>query len=761
MNYRFIRTIGVILLTLTAVSGLPATGAAADRKPIKGSFDAVAAPLAPYMTDDCLPDYQQNSRSFKVPDAGRLDVTMDQFEGDWDIWVHTTDEAYAAGAWDSQNVGEAGSEEFSLLVDKPTELTIVACSFSGGPTAHVEFTYWFGEFSSLWDGPDALLKEHLPVNFVFVGFEEKDVEQRFRQELPKRYRPVVRSRSWDAMDREVLPIEHVFDYNLVFTEETWEDRFFSWLKTKALQSRVTAQQASYNSSGVNRVTIEENFRVPAHETEKWLAENPPPGVDTSEYTAYFIDWYGEKGFEHHLYMKGGEPDTDSGVDWGQTENQLLVAWGGTPPTDQEGRVDSVNRVWFYDMSAGPDWRTGNWDVSEDAAGYRILPSWEYHKDGARSPSKLGSDLGKLARYVAIDLLFTPSPLYPPSITPPKLPDSITLDINQYSDREDAPLDRKEVLQEVSELVPSTDFSITKTQTFPFATSDAGRCFGSYMAVATAAEQGAWPAYSAPSCYPDREDTYVYENLFLHNAMNVGEARDDVPTDYNAQATIYTYPGGLYPGFGGRADSNGRDGTQSFIYVVSSPLVSAPGVTDTMIHEYGHHFGVSHPHDGYDFEKSKSFGPYGKNYFVWTGDESNTVMSYLNVNNDFSQFDKDSMDRWLAGAYMQHARSLAKKVTEKDGRSAGWLAEAEAATQAAIDAFSRHDWSGSLRSAKHAYELTLEAANDAGIKVKGSDAGWTLEDEEQTKRSGVAVHPSAYTDFIDENRPWFDPELAGR
>ena len=760
-----LRIVSALLVAVSTLAGLPAASAAPERKPIKGSFEASGVPVVPYFaTDDCLPDYQANSHTFEVPAAGRLDVKMDQFQGDWDIWVDTETEPYAAGAYDSQNVGQEGTEEFSFIVTKPTRLRIVACSFSGGPTAHVEYVYRFGEFSTLLDGPDALLKERLPVNFVFVGFDRETVEARFREELPKRYRPVVRSRSWDAMNREVLPIEHVFDYKLTFTEKSWEERFFAWLKGKADDRGVSATQSSYNASGSNRITIDNNAIIPAFETEQWLANNPPPGVDTSEYTAYFIDWYGKKGFTHHLYAKAGEPDTDSKVDYGATPNQMMVAWGGTPVTDQETRPDSVSRVWFYDMSAGPDWRTGNWDVSEDAAGYRILPSWEYHEDGARSPKTLGTDLGRLARFVAIDLLFTPSPLYPPSITPPKLPDSIALEMDQYSDklRPDPALDKKEVLQEVSELIPTTKFSTTETQTLPFATSDAGRCFGTYFAAINALMQGAWPAVTAPSCYPERENYYVLSNLFLHNAMSVEETRDDVRADYNAQGFLYAYPGGLYPAFSGLADDNSKDGTQSFIYVVSTSLGgSLPGVTDTTIHEYGHHFGVSHPHDGYDFEKAKGFGPYGKTYFAWTGDESNTVMSYLSVNNDFSQFDRDSMDRWLAGSYLQHARGIARKISDGSGWSAAALDEVDAATQAAVAAFARHDWSASLRSAKRAYELTLEEAHRAGIKVKGSEAGWTLAEEDSAARSRKALPKSAYIDFIDENRPWFDPELAGR
>ena len=46
------------------------------------------------------------------------------------------------------------------------------------------------------------------------------------------------------------------------------------------------------------------------------------------------------------------------------------------------------------------------------------PVWEYRAGGYRRPSQLSADLGMVARYVGIDLLFTTSPLYDPLVTAP-------------------------------------------------------------------------------------------------------------------------------------------------------------------------------------------------------------------------------------------------------------------------------------------------------------------------------------------------------
>ena len=59
--------------------------------------------------------------------------------------------------------------------------------------------------------------------------------------------------------------------------------------------------------------------------------------------------------------------------------------------------------------------------------YRIPVSWEYGAYGAKA--ELPRDLGKVLRYVGLNLLFTSSPLYPPYLTADRLPDTVDLDVN--------------------------------------------------------------------------------------------------------------------------------------------------------------------------------------------------------------------------------------------------------------------------------------------------------------------------------------------
>jgi hypothetical protein len=70
------------------------------------------------------------------------------------------------------------------------------------------------------------------------------------------------------------------------------------------------------------------------------------------------------------------------------------------------------------------------------------------------------------------------------------------------------------------------------------------------------------------------------------------------------------------------------GTTDFSFVSPGIVESGYGLTTTMIHEYGHHSSMSHPHDGYGPATGVDFAPTGDSFFAWLGDESNSMMSYI-------------------------------------------------------------------------------------------------------------------------------------
>ena len=115
--------------------------------------------------------------------------------------------------------------------------------------------------------------------------------------------------------------------------------------------------------------------------------------------------------------------------------------------------------------------------------------------------------------------------------------------------------------------------------------------------------------------------------------------------------------------------------------------------------------MSHPHDGYDSETG-DFEPVGEHYFAWSGDESNTMMSYIDLNWDFSQFDRDNMDRFSAAAYLEQTNAVAALILESDNARAAKreLELADATATLAARAFANHNYAGAVTRAKAAYRL---------------------------------------------------------
>jgi hypothetical protein len=580
-----------------------------------------------------------------------------------------------------------------------------------------------------------------------VGFGDSIDEDAFLAELPSTYVPVVRSRLNYGITEE-LGLEYTYDYNVVHASSAYEDALFGALSGLAEPADLTLFQELYNISGPNVLTVEDNHFIDAPSVEKWLASNPPEGVDPARNTVFFINWYGRDDFKFHVYTKIGEPDPDTGFDFGANRaSRKIIAWGGTAPADEEtGSGGKPKRVWFFDISAGPESWGGNYDVvdcdvpANDCEGtgfidfdipeteYRIPLIWEYDAAGYRAPAQLSPDLGLLTRYVALNLLFTSSPLYPPYLTPTKLPGSINLDSNTY---EGWPGTNASADYQTPDLLVSETKELIHNKT-TFDNQDVafgGKAEECYVPFAEAFFTG---EFFGPPCYDVPSPPYfTFSNLFLHHAIN----RDDFVDgggEYEAMAFNFALTDDYPIPFLGLADDNSIDGTQSFVYNLVSPGIveSGYGLTTTQIHEYGHHWGLSHPHDGWDSEGGFDYGPGGDFYFAWAGDEHNSMMSYIDVNWDFSQFDQDNHNRHRAAGYMATANTLAAQVLAKPGAFSAKLVlrVADGACAFGKLRLAHHDYEGTFKAARHCYDLAKLSAQIAGVPVTASDNGWIVIDD---------------------------------
>ena len=634
---------------------------------------------------------------------------------------------------------------------------------------------------NLEPGGRADLDEKVPVNFVFVGYEQDDVDaDRFLAGLPDRYKPVVRSRYFynESIGKSLLGLNYTYDYNVEFADGAYEKQVFGFLSDAAKPAPLTDFQKLYNGNSRSFCNppdgdpepcqtggvrdIEKNHHISAPAVEKWLAKNPPAGVDTKRNTVFFINWWGDgkqprEGFKHHVYTKTNESEPDTNFNFGsESQSRKLIAWGGTTAKDEENGLGTTRRVWFHDLSAGPDSFTDNWNVDDpdlDGDGrkdYRLPPVWEYFTPGGYSPaSRLTGDLSKVSRYVAIDLFFTSSPLYPPQFTPRLLPNKINLDVNTI---EGIPGTNSSVRYQTPGLMVD---EISELHRLPYNIdqqdlaydSEAKRCYTHWLKDVPC-YQGKYPAYPADA------------NLFLYGVENLGRLLDDERSRREYEATLINWAvedGANFqtsPPLLGRADDDYRTGVQSFIFSFVSPdIAQAYGLTTTEIHEYGHHLNLSHPFDGFDYESERDFGWQGRFYFTGVGNESNTIMSYIDLNWDFSQFDRDNTDRFQAAAYITNANALAKKIQNDPnaGRAADDLAKADASYGAAKAAIARHDYAATFKNSRAAYEHVLRGARDAGVPVGESNSGRTA----IPKASGSSEIPDRYIDKVprtDRDQP---------
>jgi hypothetical protein len=598
-------------------------------------------------------------------------------------------------------------------------LTAAAASSSAAQTA----------YTALTPGGLTPLTETVDVNVVYVGLDPDTAA--VEAELATTGSPRTRSKLFYGLEDEAnLGITYTYDYHHYATSDAWEDGFFAALKELATLKPLTAYQQLYNEQAGNALDVTDNNWIEAVAVEKLLIDRAPEGVDTRRPTIFFVNWYGRDDFVFHVYTKTDEPDPDTGYNFGELrDSRKLVAWGGTTPDDEEtglgGRGD--HRVWFYDLSAGPEAWGGSWNVDDadldgdEVPDYRIPVIWEY--GSYRPADALASDLGKVVRYVGVDLLFTSSPLYPPYYRANRIPDRVNLDVNTVEgwpgvDASEQYIKPGLFISEVEELPAGWENTFTQDyQDLPFS-GDWRRCYRQWVR-------------DNRICFNDVDRRFYlpFANLFLAAAHNTSEFLDGTLAN-RYEAGHINYAIGerpQSPGLLGYADDNWLDGTQSgiFSFVYPDAIASGYGLTTTMIHEYGHHSSLSHPHDGYDPPTGVDFEPTGPYFFAWLGDESNSMMSYIDLNWDFSQFDRDNSARHHAAGYAVIANRVAATLVDKP-EAAAKLVEADAQLHEAQMAFATHRYTRALANARAAYRAILEGASLARVHVPVLEPStWTL------------------------------------
>jgi len=568
-------------------------------------------------------------------------------------------------------------------------------------------------FAVLRPGKHVTFQQNIPINVIFIGYERSSIDRKaLRQALPATYTPIVRYPAFYGVSGRDLGLKYKIHYNITFAERGFTNRFFSYLQEIGTPGDLTLFQQLYNDQENNVLDVTGPvLYIDGPSVEAWLADNLK--VKPQSYTMVFINWYSRPDFQFHIYTKTDEPDPDTGHNFGEDVISGLIDWGGTS-----------SRIWFNDLSAGPEWNTDNWnvdqpDLNEDGIEeYRMPPIWEYTKDGYRDLSELTKDLGLITRYVAINLLFLQSPLYDPLVTAPDVGGGKVIHMTMF---EDDPnnlgtdwIDTDFIVSRLSELQPYYDWQIELEDRNPI-DDRARRAFRIFSGLRQ--RDDCWNEFGDPFaelfCFFDANlDTYVppypeEDYVIPVFAFNTTDARM-----------------GNFLGLLGFADDNWRDGTQSYVFEFGSegPRSFGFGFSRLTDHEVGHHIALSHTHDGYDSELGLDYGPGGEFYYVWAGDESHSVMSYLWLTGEFGKFNQDNMYRWEFAGYLNWANGLLDDILADSDPSEVQdnLDQAEAYASAAKAAFDQWDYLTAAMNARLAYEQVATAADELGISTQSAD-----------------------------------------
>lgn len=554
----------------------------------------------------------------------------------------------------------------------------------------------------------------IPVNIVFVGYESGDVDPvALEADLPITYNPIVRYPAFYGID---VPIDFqgAYEYNFTFAPTDFEDAFFGYLASAGTAGPLTLFQEDYNAQVNKSLTITGDvLYIDAPSTERWLMNHGRSdlGLDVGNYTIFFVNWYSRPDFQFHVYTKTNFADPDTGYNFGQIrDSRKMIAWGGT-----------YGRTWFYDLSAGPEAWTDNWNVDDaDVDGdsvldYRMPPVWEYgNTNGYRPFDDLTGDLAKVARYVAIDLLFTSSPLYDPLASEPYPGRGKTVVVNMFEDLPNGNgpdwLDTNYAVNALSQFQPQYPWRIrVEDQKL---NGDAKKAFRRWAEINLS--DGCWNPFGQR-----------FAELYCFFDANRNQYLNPIRPNQNYIGGIFAFNTrmsrmGVNAGLLGYADDDWMSGTPTYVFAFDTPYLRSIGYgfSTTVVHEFGHHIGMSHPHDGYDSDFDMEIDPTGDFYFAWSGDESETIMAYNDLTGTFGWFDRDNMNRFLAGRYLPRTAQIIAQASQASSSAEGHaqLERAQAGLQDARTALAQRDWEASAKHARTAFEQAWSAAQAAGLTL---------------------------------------------
>ena len=142
------------------------------------------------------------------------------------------------------------------------------------------------------------------------------------------------------------------------------------------------------------------------------------------------------------------------------------------------------------------------------------------------------------------------------------------------------------------------------------------------------------------------------------------------------------------------------------------------------------------------ELGLDYGPSGDFYFAWSGDESASIMSYIDLNNSFSQFERDNLYRWEFAGYLNWANDLLDDILAHPdaGDVQDLVAQAEVYAMQAIESFNNWDYLAAATNARLSYEQIAQAAEMLGIAAPAEEAFLLVAPNQNVPHQVDPIHP---------------------
>src|SRR5262249_5698633 len=146
------------------------------------------------------------------------------------------------------------------------------------------------------------------------------------------------------------------------------------------------------------------------------------------------------------------------------------------------------------------------------------------------------------------------------------------------------------------------------------------------------------------------------------------------------------------------------------------------------HEIGHHLGFSHSFGGYqcmtDTCLPGQYIPYyanGFNFFSRVGMYTTGLMTYVNVNNDYSRFELDNMQRWLTWEELDLSNFILTQIGQSPRAPsvAGAITQADVQAGNALAAYKAYDYESAQKYARAAYDGLVAAAGAINVQLSPS------------------------------------------